>query len=561
MEISDDDDELNETLKLFEDLQAIGSDDSHPFVLHVPIDALESISTESAKGAGSPVLIEYGFTVSLSNNFAAWDSQGRPQVFSDTMKRGLEQAVGLVFQDHWQRTYRASDNVPEIEVLDVMREHDEVETEKLVQEAKAILQKNRCNKQEISTYISTTFAGKVIQILAKSEMFKCKIMQKKCNEDFLERMESEQVGLVSLNTMTSAMCLRIQDAKTGNFPFKVDINLSHLLPVVACNGDDVFRMVTHNQCSSVLFAPSPASNQTYCIEIGAVFQDSKSGCWLAYLRQGMLFNISRYQFQAPKENGKVQVQDSFVYIHHLGIASRFGLSHVLLSSIMNNLNLTGDHANMESSNHDEDNLLVADWSEQDSNRGTIEMFKDLSRLSEETQNINRLEGVTKMDACAKVRPLVTRSRPRPISNGASHTFEIYINNFNILPGKEDAWMDHLLKLVSECYANSQEVGTLKVLEENQYQRGNGRPCCTQLEFTGSIDALYFCLIKLAGGIEQTDFKGFTVDLRKFSQNLRSMFKTGWKTDRGKPRTVRVFSSSKGKAQLFLIKIKKDKSQE
>jgi hypothetical protein len=40
---------------------------------------------------------------------------------------------------------------------------------------------------------------------------------------------------------------------------------------------------------------------------------------------------------------------------------------------------------MESSNHDEDNMLVANWSEQNSNRGAIEMFKDLSKLSEETQ--------------------------------------------------------------------------------------------------------------------------------------------------------------------------------
>eukprot|EP00890_Picochlorum_soloecismus_P002950 jgi/Picsp_1/3656/NSC_06493-R1_---NA--- len=49
------------------------------------------------------------------------------------MKRGLEQAVGRVFQDHWKKTYRATDNVPEIHLLDMMRDHDEVETEKLVQ--------------------------------------------------------------------------------------------------------------------------------------------------------------------------------------------------------------------------------------------------------------------------------------------------------------------------------------------------------------------------------------------------------------------------------------------
>jgi hypothetical protein len=203
LEISDDDaDELNEAFKVFEDLQTIGSDGSENFTLHLPIDALEypseSISTESAKrAAGSPALIEYGFTVSLSNTFAAWDSQGRPQVFSDTMKRGLEQAVGLVFRDHWKRTYRVTDNVPEIQVLDVMRDHDEVGTEKLVQTAKAILQKNICNKQVIDNYIRTTFADRVMEILKKSEMFECKIMQKKCNMEFLERVKSDKVGLAA----------------------------------------------------------------------------------------------------------------------------------------------------------------------------------------------------------------------------------------------------------------------------------------------------------------------------------------------------------------------------
>jgi hypothetical protein len=151
-----------------------------------------------------------------------------------------------------------------------------------------------------------------------------------------------------------------------------------------------------------------------------------------------------------------------------------------------------------------------------------------------------LDKIVRSYSVTRMLDLDTR-KSSVMTDGACHTYEIIPNG--ILPKEDEAFRTTVLKLASE-YQSSSTDRQLKIFGDAP----------TSLEFTGSIDALYSCLCYLACRLRKKEFNGFTIDLVKFSKNLREKFEKDTKGRRQKMEKV-YFMKDKVKECLFLIKRK------